>query len=198
MSKRKGQEYIFWADLECTGSGDDEDMLEIGAVITDRDLNELSYKNIVLPVSHEKFDGMSDVVVKMHTDNGLLDEVTQRGFYPSPMHRDMELAAIDDMLATWVRSFAGGDHMPFAGSGIAHYDRKYIKRDLPLLDKRLTHYHLDIGSVRRWVERFGLNWPEFHLTKSHRALDDIRQHVEEIRRFRTWVEKAKWKAGVNL
>lgn len=191
MGKRKGKEFIFWVDLECTGSGDDEDILEIGTVITDRELNELDARQIVLPVDEEKFNNMSDVVVKMHTDNGLLDDVLQRGFYPSPMHRDLELAQIDEELARWVRSFAGGDHMPIGGSGVSHYDRKYIRRDLPLLDKRITYKHLDIGVARGFAERAGLEWPNFHLSKSHRALDDIRQHVEEARAFLRYLERAK-------
>lgn len=195
---RKGKNFIFWVDLECTGSGDDEDILEIGTVITDKELNELDARQIVLPLDQEKFDNMSDVVVKMHTDNGLLADSMQRGFYPSSMHKDLELAQIDEELARWVRSFAGGDHMPIGGSGVAHYDRKFIKRDLPLLDKRITHYHLDVGSVRRIVDLADLGWPQYHLSKSHRALDDIRQHIEETRAFLRYIERAKRVIGKSI
>lgn len=198
MGERKGKSFMFWLDLECTGSGDDEHMLEIGAVITDRDLNELDSKSIVLGMAPDRLEKMSDVVLKMHTSNGLLDEVMQRGIYPSEMHRDIELAQIDEELATWVRSFAGGDHIPFAGSGVAWYDRKFIKRDLPLLDKRLSYVAEDLGAVRRVVDRAGIKWPEFHYTKSHRALDDARQHIEEMRRFLAWLRKARSKIGAQI
>lgn len=198
MGKRKGKEFIFWTDLECTGSDDDEDILEIGAVITDRDLNELDAKSIVFGIDPVKFENMADVVVKMHTANGLLDEVTQRGFFRSDLDRSMVLGQADQELTDWVRSYAGGDHMPIAGSGVAHYDRKFIRRDLPKLDRRITYWHLDIGSVRRIVSYAGLEWPEFHMSKAHRALDDTRQHIEETRRFLNWVEKAKWKIGSKI
>jgi oligoribonuclease (3'-5' exoribonuclease) len=143
----------------------------------------------------DKFNNMKEVVVKMHTDNGLLDEVGQRGFYPSEMHRDMELARVDQELADWVRSFAGGDHMPFAGSGVAHYDRKFIKRDLPLLDRRLTYYSLDIGSARRILDLADVKWPQVHFSKSHRALDDARQHIQETVAFLNWANAARWSIG---
>lgn len=152
----------------------------------------------MLGIDEAKFDNMADVVRKMHTENGLLDEVGQRGFFNSDMDRMMQLAQVDQELADWVRSFAGGDHMPIAGSGIPHYDRKYIKRDLPLLDRRLTYYALDIGTVRRIVDIAGIEWPEFHMTKAHRALDDTRQHIEETRRFLDWCNKARWAIGSKI
>lgn len=198
MAERK-RNLIYWTDLECTGSGDDEDILEIGAVITDRELNEIDHKNIVLPMEAGALERMSDVVVKMHTQNGLISDSMQRGFYTSDMQKQMELAAVDDELSTWVRNIVGSNnHIPIAGSGISHYDRKYIRRDLPKLDKRLTYYALDIGSVRRIVDLVGLQWPDMHTNKAHRALDDTRGHIEETRRFLAWCEKAKWKAGIKL
>jgi oligoribonuclease len=191
MADRKGKRFMLWCDLECSGSGDDEEILEIGAVLTDSDLNEIDARNIVLPMMPEALDSMADVVVKMHTDNGLISDSMQLGFYSGEMGKDMHLAQVDEELERWIRSYAGGDHVPFAGSGVAHYDRKFIQRDLPRFNKRLTYYAEDIGSVRRIVKRAGLEWPQFHLTKEHRALEDARQHIEEARRFLAWCQKAK-------
>lgn len=186
MGQRKGRNFIFWLDLECTGSGDDEDVLELGASITDRDLNELDAKSFIFPTTEDKIRGMKQVVVDMHTKNGLIHEIK----IVSPMERDMALAQADDELAAWIRTFAGGDHMVIGGSGVAHYDRKYIKRDFPNLDARLTHFHLDISSIRRGMEYAGIKWSEDFYTKTHRALDDARQHRDEFRRFMLWCQES--------
>src|ERR1041384_3576634 len=73
--ERKGRDHIIWLDLETTGSDTDKDyILEIGAIVTDRKLNELDAKQIVLPITQKMESGLVDVVRKMHEDNGLLAE----------------------------------------------------------------------------------------------------------------------------
>lgn len=190
MARRKGRDYIFWLDLECTGSGDDEDVLELGAVITNRDLEELDSRSIVFPALPEKLQGMSDVVVRMHTVNGLLDEVNKLGPHQNEFAKQMFDTQVSEELAAWVRSFAGGDHMPFAGSGVSHYDRKYIKRDFKALNDRLTHWALDVGVLRRSLDLAGIQAPDLHLGKTHRAVDDARTHIEEMRKFLNWCRGA--------
>ena len=186
MGKRRGRQYIFWVDLECTGSGDNEDVIELGAVITDRDLNELDSRQYVFPTTQDKLDGMAPVVVSMHTKNDLLDEV--RAATPEERNEALELA--DEELAAWIRSFCGGDHMVIAGSGVSHYDRKYIKRDFPALNDRVTYKHLDIGAISMGMEYAGIEWSKDFYTKTHRALDDARQHVREFQRYVNWCREA--------
>lgn len=186
MADRKGRDKIFWLDLECTGSDDDEEVVELGAAITDRDLNIIEERSYVLPATAERYALMSDVVVNMHRKSGLYNEIK----VVPDFEKDMTLAQVDAELAEWVRSFNGGHHMPLAGSGVSHYDRKYIKRDFPLLDKRLTYYALDIGSVRRIVDLAGINWGEDHFEKTHRALDDVKTHIWETKRFLNWCKQA--------
>ena len=198
MGERKGRNFILWLDLECTGSGDDEDILEIGVAMTNKELDVLDTRQIVLPMMPDKLENMSEVVVKMHTQNGLISDSMQIGFYKNDMDKDMNLAQIDEELSRWVRSFAGGDHVPLAGSGVSHYDRKYIRRDLPLFDKRLTYWTFDVGVLRRTSEMFGITWPEFHFTKTHRALDDALQHLEEFKRYESYMEKAKRSIGAKM
>lgn len=177
---------MFWLDLECSGSGDDEEVLELGAIITDRELNELESRSIVFNATQEKFDGMVKVVVDMHTKNKLIDEIS----IVSQTQKDTELAKADLELAAWIRTFVGGDHIVFAGSGVSHYDRKFIKRDFPLLDDRLTHFAVDVGSIRRGMEYAGVKWGEDFYDKTHRALDDARQHKNEFKRFVKWCNDA--------
>jgi oligoribonuclease (3'-5' exoribonuclease) len=199
VGQRKGRNFILWLDLECTGSGDDEDILEIGIALSDKELNVIDTRSIVLPMMPDKLETMAEVVVKMHTVNNLISDSMGLGFYSSEMDKSMQLAQIDEELSRWVKQYAGGDHVPLAGSGISHYDRKYIKRDLPLFNKRLTYYSSpDVGDIRRSLELCGIEWGDFHFTKTHRALDDALQHLEEFRRFKSYMQRAARFLGAKV
>lgn len=170
--------YICWIDLETTGSSDDALIIEIGAVMSDRDLNELSSKQIVLHIGKEWTDQLDPFVLNMHTKNGLLEEC-----YKS----DVYLSDADTEMTKWIRGYTSGDHIPLGGSGVSHFDRKFIRRDLRKFDKFLTYWAYDVGSLRRQLRLFGFEVPDRKAvaeSRSHRALDDIRDHVAETRQYR--------------
>lgn len=194
---RKGRNYILSLDLETTGSEDDDYILEIGAAITDREWNEIDAKQIVLPITTEMEERLPDVVRQMHTVNGLLEDsraLRKQGdslfIMPEMMLYNQAIEAADKELTAWVKKYNGSDHMPFAGSGVMHFDRKYIKRQLPKFDKRITHWALDSGSVRRHMELAGIQLTASSLgaplEKTHRALDDVRVHLAEEKRWMAW------------
>jgi oligoribonuclease len=169
----RSHKYLFWTDLETTGSTlDDNQIIEVGAAITDTDLNVLSGRSYVLPIMM-KVD-MKPVVIEMHTKNGLLKDTMNPFVYTS---QDV----VDYELAQWVREFNGSNHMLLAGSGVMHFDRQFIKRDLPLLNDRLTYYAFDVGVMRRGYEILlgGEDWPADG--KTHRAFDDVLFHIEEAK-----------------
>lgn len=167
----KEHKYMFWTDLETTGSDlDDHQIIEIGAAITDLNLNVLAGREYVLPLTREY--EVKDVVLEMHAKNGLWTDVRKS---------KLILEEVDAELAEWIRTFNGSDHMWMAGSGVSHFDRQFYKRDLPLTNKRLTYYAFDVGDRRREYEIIhkGTDWPTD--TKNHRAFDDVIFHIEEAK-----------------
>lgn len=173
MSKRE-HKYMFWTDLETTGSAlETNALIEVGAVITDMALNVMDSRSYVVHPGTFVFE-MNDVVRKMHTKNGLLSDIYNKQIA-------LPKEAVDLELSEWIRAYNGSNHMLFAGSGVMHFDRQYIRRDLPLTDARLTYFAIDVGVIRRTFELL-LNvpgWPEDG--KTHRALDDILFHIEEMK-----------------
>lgn len=190
MAKPEDSPYIAWIDLETTGNRPEDQIIEIGAVMTDRDLNELSSKQIVVsgPYSFQngtlflsrdaKLETMDPFVVDMHTKNGLLEDCTKIG---------VSMPAADSAITHWIKQYTKGDHIPLAGSGVSHFDRAFIKKDLPKFDKYLSYWAYDTGVIRRTLKLFGIDASFADTTddKTHRALDDIRAHVEEMRRYKT-------------
>src|SRR5688500_17384324 len=166
----RDHKYIFWLDLETTGSDLEVPsdivgvnvrhvILEIGAAITDMSLNVLDGREIV--IGHQiAMENVKPVVVDMHTKNGLWKDVAKS---------NVRMGEADNELAEWIKRFNGNDHMAFAGSGIMHFDRKFIRRDMPLVDKRLTQWGIDVGVIRRtFKDLLGSDeWPED--SKGHRA-----------------------------
>lgn len=175
-------EWVLWLDLETTGSDEDADpILEVGAVLCQNDaaMAEVERFDYVLgqPASFwDSFNGLAPVVRDMHEANGLWRDVRASSWRAEDV--DEEMAAI-------IREITGStNHVALAGSGVAHFDRRFIHRQLPRLDKRLTYWAYDVGVVRRFIETVPRH---AHLvtdrprpeTKAHRALADARDHRDE-------------------
>ena len=176
---------ILWIDLETTGSNVDHDeIIEIGAVLTDPELHEISrYTSLVKPGPLALGRMMqNDVVRKIHETNGLLDDVLTGDGSLRP-----------HLVTTYMLRWLDGDlphvgqppMMILGGSGVGHFDKKFIDKYMPQLSKRLRYYVLDIGVIRR-AHRMWVGEPEdFTTSKTHRALDDILCHLEEARHYRS-------------
>lgn len=180
-SKPEDSRYIAWVDLECTGNKPDSQVLEVGLVITARNLDLVYQRNFIIKPSEVWEWQMDDFVKQMHTENGLIRDVKMKG---------QPREAVDRELATFMYALDDGNHIPFAGSGVSHYDRRYIQKDLPLFDARLSYWALDVGVLRRTLKVIcGITVPKAELkeAKTHRALDDILVHIEEMRAYKEYL-----------
>lgn len=190
MAKPEDSPYICWVDLECTGNRPEDQIIEIGAVMTDRDLNELSAKQIVVngPMHFNdgwaflggepvQFHSIDPFVAEMHTKNGLLDDCRKS---------DTSILFADYQMVEWIKQYTKGEHIPLAGSGVSHFDRWYIRKDLPNFNKYLSYWAYDTGVIRRTLKLFGIDvsMADTSDDKTHRALGDIRTHVQEMRVYK--------------
>jgi oligoribonuclease (3'-5' exoribonuclease) len=168
-------------DTETTGNvsagePNGSELIEIGMVMLDvPSLVQLGEFTIVIEPSPEQFSAMmaKDVVRKMHEANGLLADLIA--------HKGVPPAEADVAISKWLDQFnEERTHIPYGGSGVAHFDRQYIAAQLPRLNRRITYWALDVGSVRRI---FALQGASTHSidAKTHRALDDAKVHAEELR-----------------
>lgn len=149
-------------------------------VLTDRNLVEIDSQSIVLALGETYWPLMDPFVVDMHTKNGLLADCAKSAVHAQDA---------DAQLVAWIKKYTSGDHIPLAGSGVSHFDRKYIQKDLPRFDKYLSYWAYDVGVLRRSLKLFGVDISSMDTTddKSHRALQDIRAHIEEFRRIKRFI-----------
>jgi oligoribonuclease (3'-5' exoribonuclease) len=194
------KDYILFLDLECTGNIEwrpDKDqrgseILEVGLVMVQRvpSLPEVERKNIILPVWQNEIDEADQVVVDMHTKSGLWTDCLAAGEGLTDRDRPRILKELDLYLAGWMKQFSKKSHILVAGSGVAWYDRQYIKRDLPFFNSTLTYKVADMSAIR---EVLGIANVQIRTTqfgfKTHRAVEDAAFHAREMRDFLKFAQR---------
>ena len=182
---------ILWVDLETTGSEiEGNSLIEIGSIVTDNspDLNEIGSFTAVIHTEPSDWLDTVPVVIDMHTENGLMADSLAGG---GPRHD-----VVDDW-ADWALELCDG-RIPLAGSGVAHFDRKWIDYELAAagptrractdLAQQLQYWAYDIGPARRFSKLakldlglYGYDGAQAGAGKLHRGLADIRDHAVEAR-----------------
>ena len=173
------RDQLVWIDCEMTGLDLASDrLIEIAALVTDAELNILGEGvDVVIHTDDEALDGMVEVVARMHSRSGLIDEVRAS---------TIDVATAQDMVMDYIRSHVTAPKTaPLAGNSIAT-DRGFLARDMPELDEYLHYRMIDVSSIkelcRRWYPRIYYGQPEKGL--EHRALADIQESIRELRYYR--------------
>ena len=173
------RDQLVWIDCEMTGLDLASDrLIEIAALVTDAELNILGEGiDVVIHTDDEALDGMVEVVARMHSRSGLIDEVRAS---------TIDVATAQDMVMDYIRSHVTTPKTaPLAGNSIAT-DRGFLARDMPELDEYLHYRMIDVSSIkelcRRWYPRIYYGQPEKGL--EHRALADIQESIRELRYYR--------------
>lgn len=168
---------LVWMDLEMTGLDPDVDViLEIATLITDSNLN-VTAEGPVLAIHHEEeaLAGMDDWNVAHHTASGLLDRV-----------RSSEVSTVEAEAVTlaFVEQHCARQASPLCGNTVWQ-DRRFLMRHMPVLEDYLHYRIIDVSTVKELARL----WHPALLASiekrgAHRALDDIRESIAELRRYR--------------
>lgn len=184
--------HICWLDLETTGLEPNiGEILEIGAVLTDVELNVISERSwIVVPRTLDLLT-LHPTVREMHYGNGLIADIVtlRQKQYPPLVYTDIASRAreVEEWLRYNVSDVEYGKTVALGGSGVSHFDLRWLQHHAPRLARLFYRSTVDVGVMRRFIEtvagRSGLVPPETRNLK-HRALDDARQHLAEARVYR--------------
>lgn len=192
MSHPEKSKVVAFLDLETTGNEPTDRIIEVGVVLTDRDLNIIAdYSAVAKPIKWDWLrDLMPPVVRDMHTTNGLIDEVERYG---------RDILDIDAEVADLLRAHNGNGHVPLGGSGVGHFDMRYIRAEMRQTASHLAYWAYDIGVVRRFLRWWGIEVTEARSAKdlkTHRALDDAYAALAETKAFRDYLIEQGHKARV--
>ena len=164
-------------DLEMTGLDPEVDrIIEIATIITDSSLNVLEEGPVfVIQQDQALLDGMDEWNVTHHTASGLLDRIKSDGI-------DQNLAEAKTL--EFIKQFVEPGKAPLCGNSIGQ-DRRFLVKYMQSLEAHLHYRNIDVSTVKE----LALRWrPELvgQIEKkgNHRAIDDIRESIEELRFYR--------------
>jgi oligoribonuclease len=184
---------LLWVDLEMTGlEPADDRILELAAIGTDWGLGEIFRFTATVKVDDElarrrmvgdfweKNRKLKKVLLKNNENGRSIGEVEQE------LVKIIDKSRVSTGLLRSARNDAqsrnGRAKAPIylAGNSI-HQDRKFIEREMPLLNSKLHYRMLDISAWKIvFAEKFGV---EYKKPEVHRALDDIEGSIDEFKYY---------------
>lgn len=179
--KAKKQQYdLLWIDLEMTGLNPLRDVvLEVAVAATDLQLEFVQTGiDLVIQQPQNVLAEMDPWCLKQHTKSGLLEAVQSS---------NISLQDAENLLIEFIDEYCSKTRLLFAGNSV-HQDRAFLKRYFPRVEEK-GHYRLiDVSTVKELVRAWYPQDPhvEFVKNKSHRALDDIYESINELRHYRTY------------
>ena len=170
---------LVWMDLEMTGLDPATDVIvEIATLVTDDDLAIVAEgPDLVVHQPPEALKAMGDVVRDMHTRSGLLPAIEASA---------TTLADAGAQTLAFIREHVPDARtVPLCGNSIGT-DRRFLAAYLPEIEEYLHYRSVDVSTIKELARRWapGLLEAAPRKATAHRALDDIRESVAELRYYR--------------
>ena len=153
-----------------------ERILEMAVIITDSSLNIVA-EGPVIYVRQEQalLDAMDEWNTQHHNDSGLVAKVLAEGISEA----DAEQQMLD-----FIRQYVGPREAPLCGNSIGQ-DRRFLVKYMPALEAYLHYRNIDVSSIKELAARWRPDIVESIVKQgSHRAIDDIRESVGELKAYR--------------
>jgi oligoribonuclease len=182
MAAPNKDHFIVWIDLEMTGLDPErERIIEIATIITDGNLNPIKEgPELVIHQSDELLDAMDEWNTSHHCASGLTDRVRKS--------RITESQAEEQTLSFVSQYVTRARLAPLAGNSV-HQDRRFLERYMPRLNDYLHYRNVDVSTVKELARRWYPDVRPYDKQNSHRALEDIRESIAELRYFRAMLFK---------
>ncbi len=176
---------ILWIDLEMTGLDvAKEVIIEVAAIVTDLDFNNLETYHAVIQQPQTYLDNMDQWNTEHHGASGLLAQI--------PHGKDPE--TVENDLCSFVdRHFA--EPAVIAGNSIGQ-DRLFINKYMPKFASRLHYRTLDVTSWKLLMNhKYQIIYDK---RNTHRALEDIEESIGELSHYLSYLSIPQESAPENL
>jgi|TARA_B100001250_G_scaffold298768_1_gene260334 oligoribonuclease len=170
---------LVWMDLEMTGLEPARHVIvEIATIITDDQLEIVAEgPDLVVHADEVQLSEMDDFVTDMHTKSGLLEQIRL-----SSIHLEEATQVTLDFIMEHVKKPRS---VPLCGNSIGT-DRRFLDAYMPEIENFLHYRSIDVSTAkelaRRWNPAVLKGVPQKET--SHRALDDIRESITELRHYK--------------
>ena len=169
---------FLWLDMEMTGLDPEKEVIiEVAAIVTDHQHEELDSYHQVIKQHSDYLEKMDKWNTKQHKKSGLY-ELVPNGISQDQMER--ELIDLAD------KHFKE-EKIILAGNSI-YQDRLFIRKHLLKFEERLHYRMLDVSA---WKIIFSNVNIIFKKENKHRALDDIRESIREMKTYLYYLDQSK-------
>ncbi|XP_060523772.1 probable oligoribonuclease isoform X2 [Cylas formicarius] len=165
---------IVWMDMEMTGLDVDNDqIMEVACLVTDSDLRVIAEgPDIAIQHSKDVLSKMNDWCQKQHEKTGLVNLC---------LNSKIKLEEAEQMVLEFLQEHVTYKMSPLAGNSV-YMDRMFLIKHMPKVHDYLHYRIIDVSTLkeicRRWNPELFKQVP--NKIYGHRALQDIRESVEEL------------------
>ena len=166
---------LIWLDLEMTGLGDEHVILEVAIILTDEKLNIVdkfpdSELGLSINRSEDELSKIEPWSLNQHTKSGLLERCRGSKY---------GIEEAQSMVLEYISKKIKPNKGILCGNSI-WVDRKFLKKEMPLLEKYLFYRMIDVSSIKELVQRWypDVKFPE--KSKTHLAMKDISESIDEL------------------
>ncbi len=175
----EGRPPLVWVDMEMTGLDvERHHVLEVAAIVTDGELRELDDGlDLIVHQPEEVLALMDEWCVNQHGRSGLTAAVRASR---------VGLEEAQALLLEYLRRHTSEGQSPLAGNSVGH-DRRFLERWMPEVAQHLHYRIIDVSTVKELALRWYPKLERFPKGEAHRARDDIRESIAELRYYREQV-----------
>ena len=177
---------MVWLDMEMTGlDAEKEGIIEIATLVTDGDLNLLSEgPNLVVHQPLSLLKKMDEWNKTQHGKSGLLELVKKS---------KISVRQAERQTLEFLKTYCLEGKAPLCGNAIDQ-DRRFLIKYMPKLNAFLHYRNIDVSTLKALVARwYRKNKKTPKKKDEHRALDDVRESLAELRFYR----KSYFKRGMK-
>ena len=178
MSHHQKKTNLVWLDLEMTGLDPKTcTILEIGAIITDSELNLVAEGPFIAIHHSEKVLKSMEAWSRYHHKKSGLTDACRAS--------KVSLKKAEAEILNYAKTYCYPRSAPLCGNTIWQ-DRRFLVKYMPKLESYLHYRVIDVSSVKELVGRW---YPADHKmprlkNQMHRVADDIRESIEELKFYR--------------
>lgn len=169
---QKPSDFLIWIDLEMTGLNSAHDrILEIATLVTDNTLNIIAEgPTFAIHQADTLLVGMDEWNTKHHAQSGLIKRVHES---------NVDEKQAEEATLAFLAQYLKPGESPLCGNSI-YNDRIFLARYMPTLERFCHYRNIDVSTVKELARRWK---PELAFKKqsTHRALDDIRESIAELK-----------------
>ncbi len=170
--------------MEMTGLDPErEAIIEIAGIIADPQHKEIDSYHKIIKQAPQYLEKMDKWNTKQHKRSGLYDLI----------HTGITQYQAEKELIALIDKHFGKEKVILAGNSI-YQDRLFIKKHLLELETRLHYRMLDVSA---WKIIFNNQDITFKKENKHRALDDIRESIREIKFYLNYLDLQKIKPSTT-